>query len=431
MNHKIIIQEQHWSKVKSHLHDNKREHCAFFFATPIKTKNGFRFLVNDVHIVSDQNFIPQKYSYVIQDQELQKIIKKAKSINSVLIDLHNHPHSTCPTFSYIDISSRENNLAYFNRHLKEKIFGSIVIGTNDNIDSIFWINYKKIQIDRVFVHGKKMHFIVPTNASSSKLDDNEVAIFDRQIQDCGEKFQKILKSLRIAIVGLGGTGSFIATQLAYLGIRDFIIIDNDNVQKTNLNRMVGSNKLDIGNSKTNVIGRNIKFISNGDSKIDMFNEDVVTKNAFESLLTSDFIFLCSNTKRSRAFVNDLSKAYMIPVMDGMTGINKDFVGSRLTFIRPNSRCLVCLDNLGTNEGIYQDDEPMPSVIHLNGLITSLMVLNFHRYVMGKDISLEPILFDARYNKLYIEKNIINKDCLSCSYVSNPIKANIQNRYNLK
>ena len=191
MMHKIIIQEQHWSKIKDHLHDDEREHCAFFFATPVKTKNGFRFLVNDVHIVFDQNFIPQKYSYVLEDQELQKIIKKAKNTNSILFDLHNHPHSTHPTFSHIDISSRENNLTYFYRHLKEKIFGSIVIGTTDDVDSVFWCNSKKIQIDRIFVHGKKMHFIVPTNALSlSKLDDNETVIFDRQIRALAQNFKK-------------------------------------------------------------------------------------------------------------------------------------------------------------------------------------------------------------------------------------------------
>ena len=432
MTHKIIIQEQHWSKVKSHLCDNEREHCAFFFAKPINTKNGFRFLDNDIHIVSDQNFILQQYSYLLQDQELQEIIKKAKNTNSILIDLHNHPHSTNPTFSNTDISSREKNLAYFYRHLNEKIFGSIVIGMDDNIDSVFWHDYEKIQIDRVFVHGKKLRFIIPSNTTSlSKLSDDETTVFNRQIRGFSSEFQKILKSLKITIVGLGGIGSFIATELAHLGIRDFVIIDNDNVQKTNLNRLIGSNKYDIGNKKTNVVGRNIEFISNGKSKMDVISKSVVTKDAFELLLTSDFIFLCSNTKTSRAFVNDVSKAYMIPVIDGMTGITETFIGSRLTFIRPNSRCLVCTDNLGTEEGIYLNEEPMPSVVHLNGLITSLMVLTFHRYVMGMDVSLEPILFNAKSNKLHAEISMENTDCLSCSYVSHPDNANIQKRYDLK
>ena len=37
--------------------------------------------------------------------------------------------------------------------------------------------------------------------------------------------QKHLESLTVAIVGLGGTGSIAAEQLAYLGVRKFILID--------------------------------------------------------------------------------------------------------------------------------------------------------------------------------------------------------------
>jgi molybdopterin-synthase adenylyltransferase len=36
-----------------------------------------------------------------------------------------------------------------------------------------------------------------------------------------------MQPTRVAIVGLGGTGSLIAEQLAHLGVTDFLLIDSD------------------------------------------------------------------------------------------------------------------------------------------------------------------------------------------------------------
>ena len=39
--------------------------------------------------------------------------------------------------------------------------------------------------------------------------------------------QQVVSRLRVAVCGLGGLGSMIVQQLAYLGIRDFVLIEYD------------------------------------------------------------------------------------------------------------------------------------------------------------------------------------------------------------
>ena len=76
--------------------------------------------------------------------------------------------------------------------------------------------------------------------------------FDRQVRALGSAGQKYLESLTVAIVGLGGTGSIAAEQLAHLGVRKFILVDPDRIEMTNLNRVVGARVSDVGRFKTDV-----------------------------------------------------------------------------------------------------------------------------------------------------------------------------------
>ena len=75
---------------------------------------------------------------------------------------------------------------------------------------------------------------------------------DRQVRALGAAGQKHLESLTVAIVGVGGTGSIAAEQLAYLGVRKFILIDPDSIDITNLNPVVGARASDVGRFKTDV-----------------------------------------------------------------------------------------------------------------------------------------------------------------------------------
>src|SRR5437764_724690 len=76
--------------------------------------------------------------------------------------------------------------------------------------------------------------------------------YDRQIRVFGSSIQRQLRSLRIAVVGVGGTGSIIAQELAHLGVADFLFLDPDTVAETNLNRLAGATRNDLGRLKVGV-----------------------------------------------------------------------------------------------------------------------------------------------------------------------------------
>lgn len=74
-------------------------------------------------------------------------------------------------------------------------------------------------------------------------------IFSRNKLYWGEDFQEYLKSLKIAVFGLGGVGGFALEALARAGIGHFLIVDFDTVSVSNINRQLAALHSTIGLKK--------------------------------------------------------------------------------------------------------------------------------------------------------------------------------------
>ena len=58
-----------------------------------------------------------------------------------------------------------------------------------------------------------------------------------------------LKDAKVAVFGIGGVGSFVVEGLARAGIGNFILIDDDKICLTNLNRQIIATRKTIGKYK--------------------------------------------------------------------------------------------------------------------------------------------------------------------------------------
>ena len=83
---------------------------------------------------------------------------------------------------------------------------------------------------------------------------------ERLIWLLGDKLE-IIKNKIILIIGLGGVGSYALETLARTYFNKLIIVDNDTIDITNLNRQLMSNIDNIGKYKTDVWEERIKKIN--------------------------------------------------------------------------------------------------------------------------------------------------------------------------
>ena len=184
------------------------------------------------------------------------------------------------------------------------------------------------------------------------LDDQTDQILARQSAAFGKPFSAKLNSLRVVVVGAGGTGSPVISLLARSGIGEIISIDYDSFETSNLNRVRGSrssdnkkNKAEIQRDFINELGLECKITAINGS----VNEDY---NAMAALSTADVIFGCTDDWAGRDVLNTAVYFYGVPLIDlGLGGVvDKGDDGQpylrnhsgRISCVMPEAgRCLFC------------------------------------------------------------------------------------------
>lgn len=264
--------------------------------------------------------------------------------------------------------------------------------------------------------------------------------YDRNIQFFGEKGQKIISETRVAIAGVGGLGTHVAQQLAYLGVGSIALIDKEDFDETNSNRYVGSVYDDISSlpAKVDIAERYIKDI-NPDMKVIKINKTVVSKEAFSEIIKSDYVIGCFDREGVRFILNELCAAYEKTYFDIASDIQQEkhmLYGGRLCCAWDGSACLHCMDvldmeevqddlggpqNHAVREAIYGIEKKYlnksgPSVVSINGVIASLAVTEFVVAVTGIR---KPILlasYRGQESKVVVSVDKPKVDCYYCKSI---------------
>lgn len=198
----------------------------------------------------------------------------------------------------------------------------------------------------------------------------------------GENSQELIQQTRIGIVGLGGGGSHIAQQLAHVGFLDFLLFDNDEIEDTNLNRLVGATQEDVDtrNLKVNILERLIISIRPNArvGKVDFRWQDRAGL-----LKKCDVVFGCVDSFQARNELEIFCRRFLIPYIDiGMDVLKVEdedprMVGQVIVSL-PGEVCMWCMSFL-TEQKIqrevekYGDAGGRPQVVWANGILASAAV----------------------------------------------------------
>jgi len=87
----------------------------------------------------------------------------------------------------------------------------------------------------------------------------------------GHEAIKVLQASSVAVVGLGGVGSYVAESLARTGIGSLLLVDSDVVTTSNINRQLPALQSTIGIAKAKILRARILDI-NPDCKVEICEE---------------------------------------------------------------------------------------------------------------------------------------------------------------
>jgi molybdopterin/thiamine biosynthesis adenylyltransferase len=198
----------------------------------------------------------------------------------------------------------------------------------------------------------------------------------------GANAEQILTATRVTIVGLGGGGSHIAQQLAHAGVGHFRLIDPQEIDASNLNRLVGATETDVEakTPKVKIVERLIRGIR------PWAEVEVAQSNwqmADELLKDAHFIFGCVDGYRQRMYLESAAHRFGLPYIDiGMdvTKLNDEqhAVAGQMIMTLPDGPCMRCLgfltqQRLDREENEYGDAGINPQVVWTNGTLASLAV----------------------------------------------------------
>ncbi len=200
---------------------------------------------------------------------------------------------------------------------------------------------------------------------------------------------KLFASVRVAIVGLGGGGSHIAQQLAHGGVGHYRLIDPDQIEASNLNRLVGATKDDVdkGVSKVEIGKRTIECIR-------PWAQVNIAKAKWQEvdhlIRDAHVLFGCIDGYQQRDYLETAARRFGIPYIDiGMdvteVGEQSFAVAGQMIMTLPGQPCMRCLgfltpDKLAQEENRYGDVGINPQVVWTNGTLASLAVGAFIKLI---------------------------------------------------
>lgn len=432
------------------------EHGAVITAGIATTADGrTRLLARELHLAIDgKDYVPGKRGYrMLKAEFIRKHITACRDQRLVYLAIHNHGGSTSVAFSRDDLNSHERGYPALLDIANGMPVGALVFAPRAIAGDIWLPNQRRVALDRAIVVGTQRTVLTPL---PELADAGAASQYGRQTLLFGSRGQAILGAAKVGIIGLGGVGSLLAQYLGHLGVGQFVLIDPDRIEPTNLPRVVGATRWDArcqllrpwlptglasliattATRKVDIAARVIRR-ANPTARVERFTERLETMRATNALHGCDYIFLAADSMTARLVFNQIIHQHLIPGVQIGSKIAPDKAGtiddvfSIVRPVTPDGGCLWCnqlinpakLQEEGQTEHErraqrYVDDPDVhaPSVITLNAVGAAHAANDFLFYMTGLTAP-DAQLWYAKHAPIIRRSQLIeprrDPDCTEC------------------
>ena len=263
------------------------------------------------------------------------------------------------------------------------------------------------------------------NSDFLSLDEKERYKKHLTLKEIGFKGQLKLKNSSVICIGAGGLGSSVLLYLAASGIGRIGIVDNDQVEKSNLQRQIIHETNTVGNLKINSAQERIKRF-NPNIEVTTFNKRINSENVIEIIKDFDIVCDCSDNFGTRYLINDacliLNKALVFGSVQGFEGQISVF---NLNKKSPNLRDLLpespVKNNIPSCEefGVVGVSTGLIGILQVNEIIK--IILNKGEILDGKIMIFD--LLNMNIKTLNLKSDKLNKNIKNLSQFEDFYKDN--------
>lgn len=234
------------------------------------------------------------------------------------------------------------------------------------------------------------------------------------LNEVGEEGQAKLLGSRVLVVGAGGLGSPLLMYLAAAGIGTLGVVDDDEVDSTNLQRQIIHATASIGQHKT-VSARTTLAALNPDVCVESYTIRLDERNARDVVATYDLVADGSDNFATRYLLNDLCfrlgktlvGAALSP-FDGQLSTFKAYIG-------PPHPCYRCLFREAPPPETVPRCETAGTLGAIAGVMGTLQAVEVLKEILGIGTSLSGtlLMYDSLatdFHKIEIPRD---PDCSTC------------------
>ena len=353
----LTLREDHLAGLQAHLlRPDRCEHVAYVLCSearaavdPWDREAHRKFLSYEVIPVPDDHIVESTPHLVTwRTASFVSALKRARARNQIVAIVHNHPNGMVGFSAQDDANERDLVELATKRNGPEESILSMILTADGMLGGRIWLHpnpkgHAPLRMIRVMGRDFRFHY-------RERGQDISAAAFHRQALAFGQALNQDLANLRVAVVGCGGTGSAVAALLARLGVGQLVLIDNDIVDRTNLNRLHGARQADADAMlpKVVAVARLITELGLG-VRVVPIEAWVGDPGCWDALRSCDLIFGCTDDNEGRLFLNRFAFFYLTPVIDvGLAiDVSKDeppeikCLDGRVTVVVPSQPCLSC------------------------------------------------------------------------------------------
>ncbi|MFZ0742531.1 MAG: ThiF family adenylyltransferase [Nitrososphaeraceae archaeon] len=264
---------------------------------------------------------------------------------------------------------------------------------------------------RSLADGDSIH-ILPAVAGGAEISREDMQRYSRQImlEEIGFAGMAKLRNAHVSVIGAGGIGNPVITQLTAMGIGKLKIVDRDVIEISNLHRQHLYTDEDIGKVKVEAALEKLRKI-NPQVEIEAVPTSVTIYTAEDLVKGSDIVIDALDSIEARYALNDACIKQNIPfIYAGALGM----LGSVCTILPNKTACLRCMfpkleeDEMPTcsTEGVH------PSILYL---VSGIQVSEAVKLITGQQPTLANTLLYVDLTNLSFEKIQMSRyeNCPSC------------------
>lgn len=259
-------------------------------------------------------------------RHLEPLLAKAQRLGLSILKMHSHPTG------YDQFSARDD---VADADLFGSLYGwfedarphasAVMLPTGEIFGRLYQAkDAEPAPFDKILVAGDAISVWEP---SAPAVEITAAGL--RNAQAFGDGTYQILRRLKVGVVGCSGTGSPVVEQLARLGVGHLVLVDPDDVEEKNLNRILNATAEDAAAKRLKVdVLREAVLRMGLNTHITTFAVNLYDhRPALLELASCDVLIGCMDSVDGRELLNLLATHYVLPYLDlGVKLVADEFNG---------------------------------------------------------------------------------------------------------